>query len=151
MLCRLSYPTHGLNLTAACTPLLLRGISRPVNLLYAHLQSVHQSGHGTGKTGNLVINFPDRENTGNLGTTQGKFVTTHGIFQTSLKFKYFIVNCPFIDYCTQFFSSPTLLSIFPQTLIRFMLFPHIYVRFLVWHVKLNICNEREERMAIMGW
>ena len=32
----------------------------------------HRQG-GTGKTGNWVINFPDRGNTGNLGTTQEKF------------------------------------------------------------------------------
>ena len=74
--------------------------------------------------------FPDRENTGNLGTTW-KILTTQGIFQTSLKFKYFIVNCPFIDYCTPIASSLALLGIFPQTFIRLMLFPHIYVRFLV--------------------
>ena len=32
-----------------------------------------QGGHGTGKTGNLVL-FPDRENTGNFVVTQGKFL-----------------------------------------------------------------------------
>ena len=31
-----------------------------------------QGGHGTGKTGNLVLTFPDRENTGNFVWTQGK-------------------------------------------------------------------------------
>ena len=33
--------------------------------------------------------FPHRENTGNLGTTQGKLGQ-----QISLKMKYFVVNCP---------------------------------------------------------
>ena len=28
---------------------------------------------GNRKTGNLVLNFPDRENTGNFAVTQGKF------------------------------------------------------------------------------
>ena len=37
------------------------------------LRSKIQGGHGKGKTGNLVINFPDMENTRNLDTTQGKF------------------------------------------------------------------------------
>ena len=32
-----------------------------------------QGGHGTGKTGNLVL-FPDRENTGNFALTQGKIL-----------------------------------------------------------------------------
>ena len=33
-----------------------------------------QGGHGTGKTGNLVINFSRQgKHMGNLGTTQGKF------------------------------------------------------------------------------
>ena len=45
---------------------------------------VQPGGHGTGKTGNLVINFSRQENTGNLGTTQG-------ILQISLIMKYFIV------------------------------------------------------------
>ena len=43
-----------------------------------------------------LSHFPDRENTGNLGTTQ-KIWTTQGIFQISLKMKYFIVNCPITD------------------------------------------------------
>ena len=33
----------------------------------------NQGGHGTGNTGNLVITFSRQGNTGNLGTTQGKF------------------------------------------------------------------------------
>ena len=51
-----------------------------------------QAGHGTGKSWkrvNLVVNF-SRENKGNLGKTQG-------IFQISLKIKYFKVNCPVIN------------------------------------------------------
>ena len=32
-----------------------------------------QGGHGTGKTGNLVL-FQDRENTGNFTLTQGKIL-----------------------------------------------------------------------------
>ena len=31
-----------------------------------------QGGHGTGKTGNLVLTFADRQNTGNFVLTQGK-------------------------------------------------------------------------------
>ena len=49
-----------------------------------------------GKQGIWLSIFSDRENTGNLGKTQGKF-GQHGIFQISLKIKYFIVNCPFLD------------------------------------------------------
>ena len=30
----------------------------------------YQGGHGTGKTGNLVLTFSDRENTGNFAVTQ---------------------------------------------------------------------------------
>ena len=55
-----------------------------------------EGGHGTGKQGIWSSIFPDREITGNLGTTQGK-IGQHRIFQISLKIKYFIVNCPFID------------------------------------------------------
>ena len=36
--------------------------------------TVMQGGHGTGKTGNLVLTFPERENTGNFVVTQGKFL-----------------------------------------------------------------------------
>ena len=91
----------------------------------------NQGGHGTGKTGNLVIDFSrqgiqvqHRENLNNIGN-----------FANSLKIKYFIANCPVIDWCTPCFSS---LAIIPQTFIMFMLVPHIHVRFLVWHVKLNM-------------
>ena len=41
---------------------------REVNLLY-----VHQGGHGTRKTRNLVINFSRQGKHRELGTTQGKF------------------------------------------------------------------------------
>ena len=97
-----------------------------------------------GKQGIWLSLFPDRENTGNLGTTQG-------IFPTILKMKYFIVNCPFIDWCAPIFSSLTSPGILPQTFIMFMLFPHTCVRLLVWHVKTYTCNEREEMIAVMGW
>ena len=40
-----------------------------------------QGGHGTGKTGNLVL-FPDRENTGNFVVTQGKCLRHGEIFLT---------------------------------------------------------------------
>ena len=40
-----------------------------------------------GKQGIWLSLFPDRENTGNLGTTQGKF-GQQGIFQISLKMKF---------------------------------------------------------------
>ena len=90
------------------------------------------------------------ENTGNLGTTQGKFAQ-HRIFQISLKMKYFfLVNCPFIDWCTPIFFWPCFAQHLSTDFHHFNVFLHISVQFLVWHVKLNI-HEREEVMALMGW
>ena len=37
--------------------------------------NIAQGGHGTGKTGNWFLLFPDRENTGNFVVTQGKFLS----------------------------------------------------------------------------
>ena len=56
-----------------------------------------QGGHGTGKTGNLVINFSRQGKHREFRYNTGKIRTTQGIFQISLKIKYFIVKCPFID------------------------------------------------------
>ena len=36
-------------------------------------RAYHQRGYDTGKTGNLVLTFPDRENTGNNAAAQGKY------------------------------------------------------------------------------
>ena len=50
---------------------------RNKNVWFALLMIVEQGGHGTGKTaktGNLVLTFPDRENTGNFALTQGKIL-----------------------------------------------------------------------------
>ena len=55
-----------------------------------------QGDHDTGKTGNLVIIF-SRQGKQEFKYNTGKIWTTQGIFQISLKIKYFIVNGPFID------------------------------------------------------
>ena len=102
-------------------------------------QKKQQGGHGTGKTGNLVITFSRQGKHGEFRYNTGKIWTTQGIFQISLKMKYFLVNCPFIDWWyPQFFSGLTFLSIFPQTFFILVLSLHIYVQSLVWHVKLNM-------------
>ena len=52
-----------------------------------------------GKQGIWLSLFPDRENR-EFRYNMGKIWTTQGIFKISLKINYFIVNCPFINWCT---------------------------------------------------
>ena len=86
-----------------------------------------------GKQGIWLSLIPGRENTGNLGTTQGKFGHREFSKFLSLKMKYFIVDCPFIGWCT---------PIFFNKLLAFYCFSiHIYVRFLFQHVILNMLRK----------
>ena len=57
---------------------------------YQNVQVFTSVAKAQGKQGIWLSLFPERENTGKISTTQG-------IFQISLKIRYFIVNCPFID------------------------------------------------------
>ena len=66
-------------------------------------KEIIQGGHGTGKTGNLTIDFSRQGKHREFGYNTGKIWTTEGIFPISLKIKYFIVNCPFIDMYPNFF------------------------------------------------
>ena len=103
------------------------------------LIGVKQGGHGTGKTGNLVITFSRQGKHREFSYNTGKIWTTQGIFQISLKNEVFYSKLPFYRLMyPSFFSSLSSLAIFPQTFVILMLTLHISVQFIVGHVKLNM-------------
>ena len=78
-----------------------------------------------GKQGIWLSLFPDRENTENLGTTQG-------IFQISLKMEVFYSKLPFhqLMYPNFFLASLCLASFYKLSSFSCFL-PHMFVQFLV--------------------